>query len=1348
MTNYKKSLLSVAAACAIVTTVATADYIPLTSTTVDDKWVLFGVSGFVTTGEIAGEPNVFSITDKLANSITDDANDEVAVAGLKVSGGNLGTLKATADGGLAPVEIRVNTEGINYIVAQPVHTMYVSVSSGSTPAFSFEYKEALEGKKLQYTLGGGTAYEIIISDEYFYESPGVGAPVTGEVDDEGEQIDQLTSSDDDALDYNFNNNPIVVSQYNVDDHRNDKVNERARLHTYDARTKTWGTFDTANEEDTNNFSSLVKGKGYWGKIDTNKGLSGSTSEAGVVLVSSSITATDYKKDSVGLTDGWNLLAFSNSNTEIKKASTGMIVEVTPGLDANATFVDSSGNHDVTIEFGTAENNNTATISRHINAELEKKKIQGDLPYTFDLKAFPSGAAGSHIALISNKRFSIKDKDGDFFGTATTLAGQKLWDLSTDDYAAAAPQEVTTNGLRSIYGEYSMIVDPLTGTGTASALTGSKATVNVNIYSAADSSYATADTSVVIESTNAQAAANFVTAGLTATEIGLDLNSSTVLGQVLLSHTAPFYVRDHTFTRVFKYEDTNASGTIEISGTGQETIAAITLGTAATDTVATLAAGLDTQDANLGVGNDGDKLIFVVDMAGGNEFEVLETSLDQLTHSTSSSDLAKGAVKGVYSLGTLAKKGLKHTLELNVTDAHVPDDINDSMKFTYTTLYGDFVGKPLYGNPALIAGTRTQTYTSPTDDEAMVRNYVELINEDLMAKGLTSTASFSWDTDLNTTVITVSGSDVIDIKGVASNDDSDNNATFTMTFDDLIDTNETNISFEGIVIDLNNSTIDWTGSNTAKQVNTEFWRLYDANTTGSWTISSTDSNATLDFEKNATGSITEIDANSFTYSTAGTAPTATVTDFVNGWDPSTAEPDINATSIEKGYLTNTTADLVTDLKYNTIYSPNYVMDGPIFVLKEAGYRLKGLVSGTMDLTDGSIDWDSIDLTRPPSDWLDSQDYNLFDTDSTSGYWANLEADATDPGLSITGASLSKNYTYHFDTAASTGSGFTTYNYFSGNLSVTVSGIDYTIDDAKSARVVATINGQNTELTRDGSGSSYSGKISYYETDGLAMNTALDITVRISDGLGNKASIVLDSTALNFDNTKPNTPTLVAVGGGLSITTDDNTTAGYYVFDNSIPEKGTAAAAIANSANPTDICKDLADVDYDSAVGAVLVLAVDGTGILGAGNASDAASIPFMPIAKDRVKITDTGDGVLSSDVTYYDETCAVSTAYDANITTGVAIEVLEAGQTASLAYTSLGDEGATAITITHYVTDGADVPTRMQINYPETYIGKDAFINIGSQAYRYKFATEAVANASNSNGGETSLLSDKLTGISF
>ena len=1358
MTNYKKSLLSVAAAFALATTAATAGYIPLTSTTVDNKWVLFGASGFITTGVTTSTPKVFSIESSLATAIKDyDANKLLAVSGLTVDAGDLGSLKSLTS---TNIEVRVDTTDLIFSQYDPVRTIYVGTTAGEA-LFAFEYKSILEGKNLEFTVNDGTAYEITIDDVNTFDNPGTGTVITGISTGTGITLSDLTG-DNNALDYDFADNPVVFTEYDATAHRTAIGDSRARLYSYDAESETWGTYDTANTVGTNNFNELVKGKGYWGKLDTNTSSTTSAAEAGVVLQSASLTAADYL--TAGLSEGWNLLAFDDSNTEIKKASTGMILTVSFTADDNITIIDSSGNHEIDMTFVAADMATIPAVAKHINSVIDEKKLKGDLPYTFDLKAFPADTSGAKLALISNKRFTVKEKDGAPITAASTLAGKGLWDIANDADAAIGA-DLTTTGLRSKYGEYSMIVDPLTGGETASTLA-SKATVNVNVYNTATSgAYHATDTRVAIEGTNTDARDKFdAVTGITATEINLDINGT--MGQVLLASAEPFYVRDNTFSRVFRYAQpaTPTVGTLKISsyGTtvtpiGDQTITAEALATNAASAINTA----NTASELIGAGSpsgEASTIVFVVDHDKASEFFIAETVGDHLTYGTTSSEMAQGAISGVYSIGALAKKGLKHTVDINITE--VPDDLNNTVRFDYVTLLdANTSGTAFVANPA---ENWNSAESSATDNEALLDRYVSKINLDLSANNMTSRASHNYTAtgspaaDLNASLITISGSDVIDVYTVITQD-VNSTETFTVTFNTpAIDTNNTMV-FDNTYIDFNATGNDY---NSTVKFHSYFKLIYDLNTTSNWEVNSTDSNATLDFYARNQAAVTgTVATGSFVYTDTDsddtTVPVAAISDYVEGNTLSAAEAAISDTQ-DGGYLENTTADLTTDLRYNTTYTPNYVMDGPLFVMREAGYKLESLVTGTMDLSDGIVDWDSIDLTRPPSQWLESQDYNLFDTDDRAGYWAKLEyvgVSVDDPSyvspITIGTATLSKNYTHHFDTTATSDATTAvdkTYNYYSGNLNVTITGIDYNIDNGASARITASINGKKTELTRDGSTTTYTGKISYHETDGISIDTAHEITIDVSDGLGNKLSKTLDITT--FDNVKPTAPTVTVNGLGIDI--NSTGAAGYYVFDNTIPETGTAAAALASSASAsiTNVCKDLAAVDASSSVGYVKVIAVDGTGVLGQGNASDPASVAVMPILKDRVYVSDAhsaGLPVATSGGAVYDASCETTSSLTVN--TGVTISTITEGKITKLAYTSLGEDDTQNAPIVLYVTDAKTPATITAITYPDAYVGKDVFIDIDGQAYGYTLPTRIIAETK-SSADAADVSGNILTSISF
>jgi len=138
MSNYKKSLLSVAAVMALSVSPISANYISLAdSTGADEQWTLFGVTGLKTTGAGAGtSAGTFSITDNTANAVTDATLDELYVEGLLASTGeSLAKVKVLDP--YSTIEVRVDTTGAVFNETEAVRTMYVTMTEGGGPAFAF-----------------------------------------------------------------------------------------------------------------------------------------------------------------------------------------------------------------------------------------------------------------------------------------------------------------------------------------------------------------------------------------------------------------------------------------------------------------------------------------------------------------------------------------------------------------------------------------------------------------------------------------------------------------------------------------------------------------------------------------------------------------------------------------------------------------------------------------------------------------------------------------------------------------------------------------------------------------------------------------------------------------------------------------------------------------------------------------------------------------------------------------------------------------------------------------------------------------------------------------------------------
>ncbi|MCD6259261.1 MAG: hypothetical protein J7J31_06610 [Helicobacteraceae bacterium] len=1197
MASYKKSFLSVAAAIAMSASVAHADYLPLANANIDNEWMLFGASGFLTDGAVAGEAGVFSITTSAANAITDAyTGDELfETSGLTVGAGDLGTLKALNSAN-TPIEIRVDTTGASFNETEPTRTIYVDTDGDGIGDFAFTYKAQLEGERLEYSVNGGDVYYVTVNYANTYDNPIEGTLILGSDPVAGVNLDDLVDLGDGTLvDYNMTNNPINYLNFVAATHGDAaQANESLRLYSYDAGNGgLWNLFDDRYANSANDFLTLDKGRGYWGKmaLDVNR-------TAGLVLGSSTIAAADYQ--ALNLTEGWNLLAFNKANnSELRHANTGLIFSYNSAAGGGSlTIVDASGNQNVSVTLAGGETH--AEAARAINFAIAQAKAHGTIPKTFDLKAFYITDEGAGVpnllAMISNKKFSVYDDIGgnDVLSFAHTLVGAGTMNPDTGTVNAVAYNvgtKAAQAGVSSIYGEYGLVIEPLpVDPAGANLVNEAKINVKSQLESVAGGTDSTFDIL-----TDLATASTAIDAGVGASGVrgySMDVDQNGTHDHILMVSSEPFYLRDQTFARVFAYNDSGTAGTITITGAGGQDVASINIGTGSD--ADTEAQAIDGAAGSIQADDDGSGNIIIRSTdAAGSEFAVYHTGGgDNLAVSSSTSDLAKGSVADVYSLGSLAQKAITNILSLDASAIFALSDVNATL--TYTTI-----------NDTNLTGTLTAT-----SDIATLQTQIE--------------------SDLS-----------------------------TLNLGGTVDNNGTHISI----------------------LSSEIIALY------------TDVNATGTYEVNATATLGGISSSGLS------------------------------------------GDLASDLKYNAVYTPNYVMDGPLYTMRDAGFDLKALVTGTMPM-DGvsTMQWDSIDLTRVPSEWFTSQDYNLFKTDEQAGYWAYLEENASPNPLSIGNISLSPlDYVHYYD-------GATTTNAFSTNIKVSVSGIDETRDPdtlnggSKSARVTATIGGKKTELTRE-SQNLYSGKINFYEVEGVNANTAFSIVIDAADGLGNKIS----TTTSVIDNQKPTAPTASFDGSSITISSTTTDVARYYVFDTAIPEVYSANDELLYLDNEPDgevigsgICG--ADVTISSAAGSLKVVAVDnadgtGTGEIYKGNVSNSTSIPYMAIAKDRIVLSDINNNENDASVggTPYSTTCTAGTAVTTN-DYAMQLTSMTNTKTAKVAFPVMASGvDLTGTPITVYVRNNANDAVA-KITYAPAYVGEEVFVMLNGAVYGYTFDDRTTAEA--------------------
>lgn len=1204
MNKYRKTLLSSVAAIAISSSLLSAGYLPLTSVAKDDTWILFGVNGLAGTADQASDEGSFSITDSTTNTWTDSAADEVPATNTS----NMATLDAV-DSAKAPVEVRVNVSGFTYSQTEPVRTMYVTGATGESVIFSFTYKASLEGEKLEYKASDSDSVFFVTLDSsktYSTPAPGVITPATTGGGG-GVTLNSLVGTTANVVDYNLANNPPQVAEYDVAAYYDaEDANDSVRMYGYDAGSGTWELFDSRNSDAANDFLTIQKGKGYWAKIDTNDDntTTGSGQLAGMVLGSSTISTADY--DALNLANGWNLISFDNTDTEIRRATTGMLVAITTAAQTIKLY-DSSLNNSVDVTFAVGDSD--VELARKINYAISKAKVLGTLPKVFNLKAFPTNTANT-LALISDKKFGIEDAAADTITGIQTINGAKVWDSTNSAIAATAPIDPVNGTIyESRYGEYFLMVEPLVGAGTAAGISVAGATV-LNVTTTDGTTILTElvdiNTSMVASTASLDALANIKA-------ISVDVDQNTTDDYVLMSSAYPFDVRDFTVSRVFKYI-ADANGTVDVKNigvVGNDIDALAINGEANASVVAE-----DINATALLSDDDGNGNIVIVSTLGGVnagntdissssvKFSVLHASggdnlqaWDGTQLVTTTSDLAKGSVKAVYAPNAFVQQEITNKTTLDVTSLIGVTDSNVSI--VYTTMYDTNV-------------TGVEISDIEITTAAAFKTALESQLTDL---NLTSTV------DISGNVLTISGYDIINI-------------------------------------------------------------YTDENTTGSY--------------------------------------------------------EVNGTST-LGYVASADATPLTDdLKYNSVYSPNYVLAGPLYTMRDTGFSLQALVTGATDISDGSVTWESIDLTRPTSEWLLSQDYNLFSTDPDAAYWAYLGTPATN-SMSLTGDVDGVSYTTYFD-------GTTATNFFSGNIKVDLADVNQAALDDDSVRVVAIVSGKEIELKKDTTGT-YTGAVNLYELKTSPISgTSTPVYIKVADGIGNKIEPQIIYT---IDNTKPAAPVIEAVENGISVTPVADAT-GYYVFSGLVPESYTDGDEIAQfsaGGSVSGICAQATQASISDSAGSIQVVAVDGNGTITQGNISDIATSTFMAIAKSRMVLSDFQDvtGATSSSTggTDYNSSCEAAATYTTN-EYGISMTSETSNTTVKIAYTPLTLADGLGAGISVFVGDGTTVA---KIDYADAYVGDEVFILLGTKTYGYTLPTRIIGEAT-TDTSYADLTADLKTGVTF
>jgi len=1173
-----------------------AGYIPLTDSIGHEKsWVLFGVTGLKSTGAGSGaDSGNFSITNDSKNIIIDTTKDEKFTEGLidplVVNAPSLGKLKSLT---LPYIQVRIDTTDATFSATQPINTIYVTMEKDSGPDFVVSYASSLENRVMEYTIfdddNNSNCHSVVLNSSHSYKNPAY-----------GELIQSLSAMSHpflsevrDIVDFNLTDNPPIVAYYDIAlNQKQATVNNFLRLYSYDSQNNRWNLFDTRNNDDVNDFTELENGRAYWGQMDGETNTTG-----GVVLGDSNISTAQYSQI---LTDGWNLISFNHQNSTIKETATGLILTLESNQGHIKIWNSSANSYTEISEIEGGDETKILHSCLNINQAIREAKIATTMPKSFYLKAFPIST--TKIVLISNSRFIVDEVSGvDTLSAITTLTGAIPYKVNpqyidsiddTQEMNSSTVLDTDSYGAMSKYGEYSLIVEPLTGAGTASELS-----AKIKLQTLSDDA---TDAELVTIQTDTQTVANDLTlttggATFTSTALDTDYDSNISVDKILIASQQPFYIKDNTFSRVFSYSDEDNSSKLRVIGTGVEGEIEVN-GVQSADEYATAING----NYNINANDIGDKIVIFSTAKDAQKFQLYEnisqTTADQLEHNTTDNDLAKGAIKGVYSLHSFIKASLKNSINLQVD---TPDANDDNVQISLKDIFGNIQHIDLYADD--------DTKDDDINWSIAVKNRVK---ELLKTFNLIATVDTNGSNGTNGTIdVNITGINLKDIE---------------FNFDLPDDDNETNKMFG-------------------------------------------DANVTL------------------------------------------------------GYITTVSPDLTDNLSFNPIHSSGYITTGPLYTIRDAGFDMKAMITANVNISDKSISWESIDLTK--NDIFNSPEYTLFQTDNSLGYWVYLETKTK-----IEPVILDKNvkviYSSHFNRDG------TTYNDIFGSIAVNI--------DSEDSVVNAVIDGKEIELIKSKTSNYHIGYINSYELSLLSGNN-YSIYLNISDTKG--SNLLHTNIDKDIDFIKPSKPIVDIISSstqpdkqgtyfddnGTTVTLKSDTdVTGFYVFNGQIHDYKPLSAL--NKIGEFE--KDAHDQYSFCSLGGINrlttadqeayhlnIIAVDGTGKLGGGNASDVALQDYIPILKNSIKLSDRDNNESDSTIqgTIYGADCRYSGKQDADVNYGMEITSEDENETVKIVYQPKGRDVTNPITL---FFDG-DGNITAKVTYSERYVGSIVYLDVNNSVYSYK-----------------------------
>jgi hypothetical protein len=713
----------------------------------NDQWKLIGVPGAFMEGSgtediSTGDDWYFGVR-KDANLTGDDEGNFTAIiedgttkvfssststdlAGFRTRNSNGTSYKS--------VTVSFNASGFSKDIYLPIRKMYIDSDGDNLADTNITYQSDLEGEifhlKTISTTNEENNYYGYLNSSYGENNPFQPTLLTGTSSTYSFEIREI-------IDMDLTNNPGKdgksgnLLDYRETSHRDDlDINDWIKVFRLDSTNSRWESFNSLISDTHNDFTTLSSGNSYWVKLHDD---AEATKKHGLILGDDNISFDTYSSDYKPLSstlktsrndahrifgDGWNMLSFPDGN--IRHSGTGLRLTTSSAGDGDqfkiADEVEKESFFITIFDIDGSGAVSTEEISRSINNGIAGAVEDGNLSKNFNVRAFPNGATG--VMIIADKRFRIYDIDqsgneDNIFGAVITIGEQNPYNLSTNSYSTVSP--ITTTGAMSRYGEYAIVAtinNDGAGNTAGSMNSANQQLGKVQINGNVEIDMSDSNTITNLDD-NIQGDVDIdVTKPI---DLDIDGNNDSM---IIVNTSSPFYIRDHTFTKVYRLDDNhslqNGDPDIYFDKTGSDTsLSTISLdnGNFASDIVTDLGA----LNPDLESKDDGDYIYITTVNKTYKDFDLKEFGDDDIfSRVVSNNPLALGTITKVYSLDQLARADVNKSIySVQITADAVNVDTTkieiDNVETTFTNINGDYAGKVCYNLKTQINSLNINVY---------------------------------------------------------------------------------------------------------------------------------------------------------------------------------------------------------------------------------------------------------------------------------------------------------------------------------------------------------------------------------------------------------------------------------------------------------------------------------------------------------------------------------------------------------------------------------------------------------------------------------------------------------------